>query len=51
MNALTYLDETGIAYLLMIVGFLVMARLNNKTADENRRLRRLIKNTVLGGDL
>lgn len=51
MNALTYLDETGIAYLLMIVGFLVMARLNNKTADENRRLRRLIKNTVLGDNL
>ena len=51
MNALTYLDETGIAYLLMIVGFLVMARLNNKTADENKRLRRLIKNTVLGDNL
>ena len=51
MNALTYLDETGIAYLLMIIGFLIMARLNNKTTDENRRLRRLIKNTVLGDNL
>jgi hypothetical protein len=51
MQALTYLDETGIAYLLMIIGFLVMARMNNKAMDENRRLRRLIKNTVLGDNL
>jgi hypothetical protein len=48
MNVLTYLDETGIAYLLMIIGFLLMARLNNKVMDENKRLRRLLKNTVLG---
>jgi len=48
MNILTYLDETGIAYLLMIIGFLLMARLNNKVMDENKRLRRLLKNTVLG---
>jgi len=51
MNALTYLDETGIAYLLMIIGFLIMARLNNKAMDENRRLRRRLKDAVLGGDL
>ena len=51
MNAITYLDETGIAYLLMIIGFLNMARMNNKAMDENRRLRRLIKNTVLGDNL
>jgi hypothetical protein len=51
MNALTYLDESNLAYLLMIVGFLLMARLNNKAMDENKRLRRLLKNTVIGGDL
>ena len=51
MNAITYLDETGIAYLIMIVGFLIMARMNNKALDENKRLRRLIKNTVLGDEL
>jgi hypothetical protein len=48
MEILTYLDESNIAYLLMIVGFLLMARLNNKVMDENKRLRRLLKNTVLG---
>jgi len=48
MSVLTYLDGTGIAYLLMIIGFLLMARLNNKVMDENKRLRRLLKNTVLG---
>ena len=51
MNAITYLDETGIAYLIIIVGFLIMARMNNKALDENKRLRRLIKNTVLGDEL
>jgi hypothetical protein len=51
MNAITYLDETGIAYLLMIIGFLIMARMNNKALDENIRLRRLLKNTVLGDEL
>lgn len=48
MEFLTYLDASNIAYLLMIVGFLLMARLNNKAMDENKRLRRLLKNTVLG---
>ena len=48
MEFLTYLDESNIAYLLMIVGFLLMARLNNKVMDENKRLRHLLKNTVLG---
>jgi hypothetical protein len=48
MEFLTYLDESNIAYLLMVVGFLLMARLNNKAMDENKRLRRLLKNTVLG---
>jgi len=48
MNVLTYLDETGIAYLLMIIGFLLMARLESKTAAENKRLRRRLKDAVLG---
>ena len=51
MIFLQYLDESNLAYLIMIVGFLVMARLNNKTADENIRLRRLLKNTVLGDEI
>ena len=51
MQALTYLDETGIAYLLMIIGFLIMARMNNKAMDENKRLRKMLKDSVLGGDL
>lgn len=51
MNAITYLDQTGIAYLLMIVGFLIMARMNNKALDENKRLRKMLKDSVLGGDL
>jgi len=32
----------------MIIGFLLMARLNSKATGENKRLRRLLKNTVLG---
>ena len=51
MQAITYLDQTGIAYLLMIVGFLIMARMNNKALDENKRLRKMLKDSVLGGDL
>jgi hypothetical protein len=51
MQAITYLDETGIAYLLMIIGFLIMARMNNKALDENKRLRKMLKDSVLGGDL
>jgi len=51
MIFLQYLDESNLAYLIMIVCFLAMARLNNKTADENIRLRRILKNTVLGDDL
>ena len=47
MSVLTYLDGTGIDYLLMIIVFLLMTRLNNKLMDENKRLRRLLKNTVL----
>ena len=48
MIFLQYLDETGIAYLIMLTGFLLMARLESKTAAENKRLRRRLKDAVLG---
>ena len=44
---LTWLDESNVAYLLMILCFLVMALLHYTVAKENKRLRRLLRNAVL----
>jgi len=45
---LTWLDESNVAYLLMIGFFLVMAAMHRNVVKENKRLRRLLRNAVLG---
>lgn len=44
---LTWLDESNVAYLLMILCFLVMAALHNVVLNENKRLRRMLRTAVL----
>jgi hypothetical protein len=44
---LTWLDESNVAYLLMIGFFIVMAMLHRTVAKENKRLRALLRKTVL----
>jgi len=44
MNFLTYLDESNIGYLLMIVGFLIMARRCEVLFTDNNNLRKQLKN-------
>ena len=44
---LTWLDESNVAYLLMILCFIVMAMMHHTVAKENKRLRRLLRNAVL----
>lgn len=43
---LKYLDDSNIAYLLMIAFFLVIGGFNNVAQKENKRLRKLLRNTV-----
>lgn len=43
---LKYLDESNIAYLLMIAFFLVIGGFNNVAQKENKRLRKLLRNAV-----
>jgi hypothetical protein len=45
---LTWLDESNVAYLVMILCFLVMAWLQNKLHKENIRLRKVLSKAVLG---
>ena len=44
---LTWLDESNVAYLLMIGFFLIMYKLHDGVIKENKRLRRLLRNAVL----
>jgi len=48
INFLTWLDTSDMAYILMIGFFLVMATMHRNVAKENKRLRRLLRNAVLG---
>jgi hypothetical protein len=45
---LTWLDTSDMAYILMILCFIVMAMMHHTVAKENKRLRRLLRNAVLG---
>jgi hypothetical protein len=45
---LTWLDTSDMAYILMILCFIVMAMMHRNVAKENKRLRRLLRNAVLG---
>jgi hypothetical protein len=47
INFLQWLDTSDMAYILMILCFLVMALLHYTVAKENKRLRRLLRNAVL----
>jgi hypothetical protein len=44
---LTWLDTSDMAYILMILCFIVMAMMHNTVAKENKRLRALLRKTVL----
>lgn len=44
MNFINYLDESNIGYLLMIVGFLLMARRCDALFTDNNNLRNQLKN-------
>jgi len=44
---LTWLDTSDAAYILMILCFIVMAMLHRTVAKENKRLRALLRKTVL----
>lgn len=44
---LTWLDESNVAYLLMIGFFIVMAMMHGSVVKENKRLRTLLRNAVL----
>lgn len=44
MNFINYLDESNIGYLLMIVGFLLMARRCDRLLSVNNNLQKQLKN-------
>jgi len=44
---LTWLDTSDMAYILMILCFIVMAMLHRTVTKENKRLRALLRKTVL----
>jgi hypothetical protein len=44
---LTWLDTSDMAYILMILCFIVMAMMHHTVAKENKRLRALLRKTVL----
>ena len=52
MNAiiefLKYLDESNIAYLLMLLMFFIMVGLYDGISKENTRLRKMLRNAVKG---
>ncbi len=43
---LKYLDESNIAYLLMILFFLINSAYGSVAQKENKRLRKLLRNAV-----
>jgi len=47
IEILTWLDESNVAYLLMIAFFIGMYKLHDDIVEENKRLRRLLRNAVL----
>ena len=44
---LTWLDESNVAYLLMIGFFIGMYKLHDDVIKENKRLRKILRNAVL----
>ena len=44
---LTWLDESNVAYILMIALFIGLYKLHDDVVEENKRLRRLLRNAVL----
>jgi hypothetical protein len=44
---LTWLDESNVAYLLMIAFFIGLYKLHDDVIKENKRLRALLRKTVL----
>jgi hypothetical protein len=47
LTFLTWLDTSDVAYTLMILCFLVMALLHRTVAKENKRLRAILRKTIL----
>lgn len=47
IEILTWLDESNTAYLLMMVIYIGLYKLHDDVVEENKRLRRLLRNAVL----
>ena len=47
INFLTWLDTSNVAYLVMILLFLIMSGLYNGLHEENVRLRKMLRKTIL----
>ena len=41
-----FLDDSNVAYLVMLALFLAMAKLHSKAMEENTRLRKLLKRAM-----
>jgi hypothetical protein len=41
-----FLDDSNVAYLIMLALFLAMAKLHSKAMEENTRLRKLLKRAM-----
>lgn len=47
INFLHWLDESNVAYLVMIILFLILAAMQSATQTENTRLRKMLRKAVL----
>jgi len=47
INFLQWLDTSNVAYLVMILLFLILAAMQSATQTENTRLRKMLRNAVL----
>lgn len=47
IEILTWIDESNVAYLVMIILFLILAAMQSATQNENTRLRKMLRKAVL----
>lgn len=46
IDFMKFLDDSDVAYLIMLALFLAMAKLHSKAMEENTRLRKLLKRAM-----
>jgi hypothetical protein len=46
IDFIKFLDDSDVAYLVMLALFLAMAKLHSKAIEENTRLRKLLKRAM-----